>query len=76
MCLARPLLSTSDPARTICFVVVRNPSALGRRRELVANCVHTADDDATQLLRRVGDGGDYTVSQKTRKLSKADKPPR
>jgi len=27
---------------------------VGSRRELVANCVHTADADATKQLRRVG----------------------
>ena len=35
------------------------------RRELVANCVHTADADATQLdscVRRVGVGGVYWAS--------------
>ena len=30
-----------------------------RRRELVANCVHTADADATKQFRRVGVGGVY-----------------
>ena len=28
-------------------------------RELVANCVHTADADATKQFRRVGVGGVY-----------------
>jgi len=31
----------------------------GSRRELVANCVHTADADATKQFRRVGVGGVY-----------------
>ena len=36
-----------------------NPSALGISREVVANCVHTADADATKQFRRVGVGGVY-----------------
>ena len=32
---------------------------VGSRRELVANCVHTADADATKQFRRVGVGGVY-----------------
>ena len=31
--------------------------SVGSRRELVANCVHTADADATKQFRRVGVGG-------------------
>jgi len=38
-----------------------NPSALGSRRELVANCVHTADADATKLFCRIGVGGVNTI---------------
>jgi len=33
--------------------------AVGSRRELVANCVHTADADATTQFSRVGVGGVY-----------------
>ena len=33
--------------------------SVGSRRELVANCVHTADVDATKQFRRVGVGGVY-----------------
>ena len=34
--------------------------SVGSRRELVANCVHTAADaDATKQFRRVGVGGVY-----------------
>ena len=34
--------------------------SVGSRRELVANCVHTADaDDATKQFRLVGVGGVY-----------------
>ena len=33
--------------------------SVSSRRELVANCVHTADADATKQLRRVGVGGVY-----------------
>jgi len=33
--------------------------SVGSRRKLVANCVHTADDDATKQFRRVGVGGVY-----------------
>jgi len=33
--------------------------SVGSRRELVANCVHTADSDATKLFCRVGVGGVY-----------------
>jgi len=29
--------------------------SIGSRRELVANCVHTADADATKQFRRIGD---------------------
>ena len=36
-----------------------NPSAVVARRELVANCVHTADADATKQFRRVGVVGVY-----------------
>jgi len=31
--------------------------SVGSRSELVANCVHTADADATKQFRRVGVGG-------------------
>jgi len=33
--------------------------SVGSRRELVVNCVHTADADATKHFRRVGVGGVY-----------------
>ena len=33
--------------------------SVGSRRQLVANCVHTADADATKQFRRVGVGGLY-----------------
>jgi len=33
--------------------------SVGSRRELVANCVHTADADATKQFRRVVVGGVY-----------------
>ena len=33
--------------------------SVGSRRELVANCVHTAHADATKQFRRVGVGGVY-----------------
>ena len=33
--------------------------SVGSRRELVANCVHTADADATKQFRCVGVGGVY-----------------
>jgi len=33
--------------------------SVGSRRELVANCVHIADADATKQFRRVGFGGVY-----------------
>ena len=33
--------------------------SVGSRRELVANCVHTADADATKQFRREGVGGVY-----------------
>jgi len=33
--------------------------SVGSRRELVANCVHTADANATKQFRRVGVGGVY-----------------
>jgi len=33
--------------------------SVGSRRQLLANCVHTADADATKQFRRVGVGGVY-----------------
>jgi len=33
--------------------------SVGSRRELVANCVHTPDANATKQFRRVGVGGVY-----------------
>ena len=33
--------------------------SVGSRRELVANCVHTADADAAKQFRRVGVGAEY-----------------
>jgi len=33
--------------------------SVGSRRELVANCVHTDDADATKQFRRVDVGGVY-----------------
>ena len=33
--------------------------SVGSRRELVVNCVHTADADATKQFRRVAVGGVY-----------------
>ena len=33
--------------------------SVGSRRELVANCVHTSDADATKQFRRVGVCGVY-----------------
>ena len=38
--------------------------SVGSRRELVANCVHTADADATKQFLRVGVGGVYWASHK------------
>jgi len=38
--------------------------SVGSRRELVANCVHTADADATKQFRRVGVGGVYWALQR------------
>ena len=35
--------------------------SVGSRRELVANCVHTAEADATKQFRRVGVGGVYSA---------------
>jgi len=37
--------------------------SVGSRRELVANCVHTADADGTKQFRRVGVGGVYWALQ-------------
>ena len=39
------------------------------RRELVANCVHTADADATKQFRRVGVGGVYWALTHTSKAT-------
>jgi len=36
--------------------------SVGSRRELVVNCVVTADADATKQFRRVGVGGVYWAS--------------
>ena len=33
--------------------------SVGSRRQLVANCVHTADADATKQFRLIGVGGVY-----------------
>jgi len=33
--------------------------SVGSRRELVPNCIHTADADATKQFRRVGVSGVY-----------------
>jgi len=42
-------------------IVDRIRRAVGSRRELVANCVHTAD--ATKQFRRIGVGGVYWALQ-------------
>ena len=39
---------------------------VGSRRELVANCVHTADADATKQFRYVGVGGVYWALRRTK----------
>jgi len=39
--------------------------SVGSRRELVANCVHTVDADATKQFRRVGVGGVYWALDNT-----------
>jgi len=42
----------------VCLVSFQmSTESVGSRRELVANCVHTADADATKQFRRVGLGG-------------------
>jgi len=38
--------------------------SVGSRRELVANCVHTADADATKQFRRVGVGSVYWAGRR------------
>jgi len=45
----------------VCLVSFKKLSteSVGNRRELVANCVHTADADATKQFCRVGVGGVY-----------------
>ena len=43
--------------------------SVGTRRELVANCVHTADADATKQFRHVGVGGVYWALAYCRKRS-------
>jgi len=40
-------------------VFTLSTESVGSRRELVANCVHNADADATKQFRRVGVGGVY-----------------
>jgi len=45
--------------------------SVGSRRELVANCVHTADADATKQFRRVGVGGVYwALAQRHRRVDR------
>ena len=44
---------------SVCSVSKLSTESVGTRRELVANCVHTADADATKQFRRVGVGGVY-----------------
>jgi len=45
----------------VCLVSfqILSTECVGSRRELVANCVHTTDADATKQFRRVGVGGVY-----------------
>jgi len=45
----------------VCLVSFQllSTESVGSRRELVANCVHTADADATKQYRCVGVGGVY-----------------
>jgi len=44
----------------VCWSVSKlSTESVGSRRELVPNCVHTADSDATKQFRRVGVGGVY-----------------
>jgi len=50
--------------KPLCSVSKLSTESIGRRRELVANCVHTAGHrrgrrDETQQLRRVVVGGVY-----------------
>jgi len=40
-------------------VLKLSTESVGSRRELVVNCVHTADADATKQFCRVGVGGVY-----------------
>jgi len=52
----------------VCFVsfqIVDQTESVGSRRELVANCVHTADADVTKQFRRVGVGGMYWALRAT-----------
>jgi len=42
--------------KPLCLVSTLSTESVGRRRELVANSVHTADADATRQLSRVGVG--------------------
>ena len=39
---------------SVCSVSKLSTESVGSRRELVANCVHTADAGATKQFRRVG----------------------
>ena len=43
----------------VSFQILLSTESVGSRRKLVANCVHTADADATKQFRRVGVGGVY-----------------
>jgi len=42
--------------KPLCSVSKLSTESVGSRRELVANCVHTADADAARQLGRVGIG--------------------
>jgi len=47
--------------------------SVGSRYELVTNCVHTADADATKQFRRVGVGGVYWTLQMSLHSHRQDK---
>jgi len=49
----------SNVVESVWSVSKLSTESVGSRRELVANCVHTVDADATKQFRRVGVGGVY-----------------
>jgi len=54
----------SNAIESVWSVSKLSTEAVGSRRQLVANCVHTADADATKQFRRVGFTVEYYINKK------------